>query len=240
MRKNALVSLAMGLGLLLSGALALSASDAAGANQIIAVDILLKPDEALAVAAKSVNVRLRRGFPAGFSLDRSHATHISLLQVYIHASDLERVEQAVALTLKQTKLSSLHGRAGGYETTPWSGLMMVSIGIKGNRDLMKFQSQVTKAVAAFSVSTGTADAFFTDADAPTIDAQTIAYVENFIPTQTGAKYKPHVSVGVAPHNVAQNAQAQTWRPFDFGVKSVAIYQLGNYCTARKRLWQAVH
>jgi hypothetical protein len=46
-------------------------------EKLIAIDILLEPDQTLIGKARLVNATLRENFPAGYELDASHAPHIS-------------------------------------------------------------------------------------------------------------------------------------------------------------------
>ena len=50
---------------------------------------------------------------------------------------------------------------------------------------------------ASTAKTGTAAAFVTTKEAPDINQQTIDYVEKFVPNETGKKFNPHVTIGVA-------------------------------------------
>src|SRR3712207_6576700 len=60
----------------------------------IAIDVLVEPDATMVAAAQAVNARLRDVYPEGYSLDESHAPHITLLQRYVREQDLDRVTAA--------------------------------------------------------------------------------------------------------------------------------------------------
>jgi hypothetical protein len=70
-----------------------------------------------------------------------------------------------------------------------------------------------------------------------INPSTIGWVENFIPT-SGENYVPHVTAGVAKEDFAKRMKAEPYEVFTFGADGVAIYQLGNFGTAAKMLWQS--
>jgi hypothetical protein len=230
------------IGLLLSVSLLgvgrLPAAEVPRSDALIAIDVVLCPDATMAVAAKSLNVRLRRAADTGFAFDATHHPHVSLLQLYIRAKDLPHVEEAAALVTRHAKPSALSARVKGLSVMSWSGLSMLSIDLRANRDLMKLQRRIAEAVGPFAVTPGVPEAFVTDPDALEIDAQTVAYVENFIPAHSGAKYKPHLSVGVAPDDDVRELRKERIKPFEFGLKSLAIYRMGNFCTARQKLWES--
>ncbi len=56
-----------------------------------------------------------------------------------------------------------------------------------------------------------------------------------MPNQTGERFHPHVTVGVAPLDWLQHLEQKPFDKFTFGAKGIATYQLGNFGTASKRL-----
>lgn len=46
--------------------------------------------------ATAINARLRENDPAGFTLDATHAPHVSMLQRFVRAKDLDAVQTAAA------------------------------------------------------------------------------------------------------------------------------------------------
>jgi hypothetical protein len=61
------------------------------------------------------------------------------------------------------------------------------------------------------------------------------YVETFVPNQTGEKFNPHVTIGIAPLGWLEEREKQPFSSFTFGAKGIAVYQLGNFGTASRRL-----
>ena len=99
---------------------------------------------------------------------------------------------------------------------------------------MRLHQKIVDAVTPFSVSGGTAAAFV-GADA---NAETIGWVETFIPKSSGANYIPHVTCGVAPEAFVKQLKAEPFAAFTFKPVGVAVYHLGNFGTAAKKLWQS--
>jgi hypothetical protein len=64
-------------------------------DELIAIDILLEPDQTMIGKANAANARLRGNFPAGYELDATHTPHITVLQRFVRARDLDAVTAAV-------------------------------------------------------------------------------------------------------------------------------------------------
>ena len=62
----------------------------------------------------------------------------------------------------------------------------------------------------------------------------IAAVSPFT-VETGANFSPHVSTGVAPTGYLNGMMAEDFEPFTFWPAGVAIYQLGPFGTAARKL-----
>jgi hypothetical protein len=78
-------------------------------------------------------------------------------------------------------------------------------------------------------------AFTAPHDDPANDALLIGYVSTFVPQQTGEQFNPHVSTGVAPHDYLDKMLAEPFAPFTFSPAGAAVYQLGPFGTAAKKL-----
>jgi hypothetical protein len=213
-----------------------SAARADPMEPLIAIDVLVEPDATMIAAAHAVNARLREVYPEGYSLDESHAPHITLLQRYVREPDLGRVTAAVAQVLLETDPRALQMRAIGYEYVVWAGVALTGIAVERSPDLVRLHERITEAVAPFAVSGGTSAAFAQGPGSSAINAETMAYVENFVPKVSGANYAPHVTVGVGPESFGRELNAGGLTPFMFGARGVAVYRLGDFGTAQKRLW----
>ncbi|MBZ5537936.1 MAG: haloacid dehalogenase-like hydrolase [Acidobacteriia bacterium] len=99
---------------------------------------------------------------------------------------------------------------------------------------MRLHQKVIEALTPFSVSGGGEAAFI---DTPS-NAEIIGYVETFVPKSSGAYYVPHVTAGVAAEPFVKKLKAEPFETFTFKANDVAIYQLGNFGTASKKLWQS--
>jgi hypothetical protein len=85
------------------------------------------------------------------------------------------------------------------------------------------------------VETGPIGAFTAPHDDPGADALLIKYVSTFVPQQTGERYSPHVSTGVATRDYLDKMLVEPFEPFSFSPAGAAVYQLGPFGTAAKKL-----
>jgi hypothetical protein len=86
-----------------------------------------------------------------------------------------------------------------------------------------------------TVETGPISAFTAPHDYPATDAAIINYVSTFVPKMSGANFNPHVSTGVAPREYLDKMLAEPFESFTFSPAGAAVYQLGQFGTAAKKL-----
>jgi len=101
--------------------------------------------------------------------------------------------------------------------------------------LLKLQADIIAAVAPFTVATGPIGAFTAGHENPAIDAMMIDYVSTFVQKAAGEKFNPHVSTGTGPNADLDKLLAEPFTPFTFSPAGAAVYQLGPYGTAAKKL-----
>jgi hypothetical protein len=202
--------------------------------ETVAIDVLIEPGAPAVSAAQAMNARLRSANPAGYALDATHAPHITLVQRYVRRVDLPKVEVAVAAVLAAKRPRALKLQAHGYTASDFGGGLLL-LDVMRTPSLDGLAADVLAAVQPFAVSGGTAAAFVQDPAGP-IQPGSVTWVENFATNASGAKFAPHITVGTAPFAFVQQIAAEPFVPFTFGVRAVAIYQLGNYGTAARKLW----
>lgn len=209
---------------------------AAADNKIIAINIALDPDAAMANHAKTANARMLLSYPAGFALDASHAPHITLLQRYVRTENLANIFKAVDKVLAgEEDVKSLRLTAARYSFSPWDKAFLGSVVLDRNDGILKLQQKLIETMAPFTEKTGTAAAFFTTQAEPDISKITIDYVETFVPERTGKNYLPHLTLGFASQTCKMEMAALPFKTFTFSPSGVSIYQIGNFGTARKKL-----
>jgi hypothetical protein len=68
-----------------------------------------------------------------------------------------------------------------------------------------------------------------------IDPLLIEYVSTFVPKYSGDRFNPHVSTGLAPRTYLDKLFAEPFEQFTFSPAGAAVYQLGQFGTASKKL-----
>ena len=208
---------------------------AAEQHPVTAIDILLEPDGTMIEKATAANQRLLKAFPEGFALDEAHTPHISVLQRYVKTADLDKVYQAVDNLLAGEKPASWELKAYKYFYVVWDDLGLAGISIEPTDDLISYQQKLIDAVAPFTVSMGTAAAFVTTKEDPDINQPTIDYVAHYVPDASGDKFKPHVTIGLAPPDYLDRMLEEKFEAFTFSPAKAAVYRLGNFGAAREKL-----
>ena len=206
-------------------------------SDLTAIDVLVDPDEATMERARAVNARMLKSLPQGWALDATHRPHITTLQRYARTADLDRVYQAVEETLAETDLTSLSYQAVKIAHADWGfpGYGLAALLVQVSPEVLDFQARLTAAVAPFTESGGTAEAFVAD-PGEVISPTIITWVEAYVPAQLGAgKYQPHLTVGADTFDDLKTIEAEPFDAFTIHPAGVAVYHLGNNGAARKQL-----
>jgi phosphoserine phosphatase len=202
---------------------------------VTAIDILLEPDATMLRHAAANNARLLKVFPKGFALDATHRPHITMVQRFVRTEDLDKVYAAVGKVFARAKVTGLKLEAFKYYYIPSKEIGLAGIVVKQTPVLLKLQQEVIAAVTPFTVETGTSAAFVTTPDDPVIDPLLIQYVSTFVPKASGEHFNPHVTTGVALREYLNKMLAEPFNPFTFSPAGAAVYQLGQFGTAAKKL-----
>ncbi|MGJ7507600.1 2'-5' RNA ligase family protein [Variovorax sp. GT1P44] len=200
-----------------------------------AIDILLEPDARMLEHAEANNARLLQAFPKGFALDATHRPHVTLVQRFVRTAELDKVYAAVEKVLAGTRLGELELEAFRYYYIPSGEIGLAGIVAKTTPRLLELQAALIEAVAPFTTETGDSAAFFTTPDDPVIDPQLIQYVSVFVPKASGEHFNPHVSTGVGLRTFLDAMLAEPFDPFAFSFSGAAVYQLGQFGTAARKL-----
>ena len=210
---------------------------ATNGDGVIAIDVLLLPDAKMVAAAEAANAKLRESYPPGYTLGGEQVAHISLVHRYVREQDLPEIEAALEKVLVASNPLSYELTATGYTYASWGGVEITTIAVERTVKLGRLQEDVVNALKPFTVPVGTKAAFSTNKELPKIEEEIVTYVKNFVPKASGQRYNPHVTVGVAEEDFVKQLKAAPFEKFDFKPTGVAIYQLGSFGTAQKKLWQ---
>ena len=229
------IKIVTALGICLASLLGRVETSGAQQNPVTAVDIALEPDQTMIQHAQADNARLLKAFPKGFALDATHHPHVTMLQQFVRTADLEKIYAAVNKVLADEKPASWKLKAYKYYYLPWKEIGLAGIVIEPTDDLIRYQKKLLDAVAPFTVEAGTAAAFVTTKADPDINEPTIDYVKTFVPNETGAKFNPHVTIGLASQDYLKKLLGEKFEAFTFSPTGVSVYQLGNLGAAQKKL-----
>ena len=211
-------------------------------SPVTAIDILLEPDATMLRRAEAVNAGHRKVYPQGFALDAAHRPHVTMIQRFVRTADLDKVYAAVGRILARGNVTAMKLEAFKYYYIPTKELGLSGIVAKPTPELLKLQQDLIAAVAPFTVESGDSAAFVTTPDDPVIDPLLIQYVSTFVPKSTGEHFNPHVSTGLAPKTYLDKLLAEPFEKFTFFPAGAAVYQLGQFGTAAKKLksWELKH
>jgi hypothetical protein len=205
-----------------------------------AIDILLQPDATMLERAAAANARLLSVFAKGFALDAEHTPHITLIQCFVRTEDLDKVYAAEEAVFAAANVHAMKLKAFKYYyAAAGAGTGVAGICAEPTPSILALQANVIAAAKPFMQATGPIGAFTAPHDNPATDAAMIEYVSTFVAKMSGAHYNPHVSVGVASTDYLDKMLAEPFESFMFSPASAAIFQLGPYGTAARKLTESV-
>jgi acid phosphatase (class A) len=206
------------------------------ASSVTAIDILLEPDATMLEHCKANNARLLGVYPKGFALDATHTPHITMLQCFVRTADLDKVYAAEEKVLAAAKVTAIKLEAfKNYYIPTGGGLGVAGICAKPTPEILKLQADIIAAAAPFNLRDGPIGAFTAGHDNPAYDAAIIGYVSKFEQIGAGEHFNPHVSTGTAPTDYLDKMNAEPFESFTFSPAGAAVYQLGPFGTAAKKL-----
>jgi phosphoserine phosphatase len=207
----------------------------AGQSLVTAIDILLEPDATMLHHAEANNTRLLKVFAQGFALDAAHRPHITMLQCFVRTADLDKVYAAEEKVLAAANVNAMKLEAFKYYYAPAGAVGVAGICAKPTPEILKLQADIIATARPYMVETGPIGAFTAPHDDPATDAAIIQYVSTFVPKMSGENFNPHVSTGVAPKEYLDKMLAEPFENFTFSPEGAAVYQLGPFGTAAKKL-----
>ncbi len=205
-------------------------------SDLVAIDVLLDPEPSMVTVSVAANARLRENYPAGFALGAGHAPHITVLQRFVRADDLDEVFRAVEEVIHRRDIAGLQLTATGFYFNPHEALGLAGITVAPTPGLLEFQAAIIAAVQPFSVPDGTGAAFVQNPSGVPISQSTVESTNAFVSHSSGQNYHPHITLGLAEPAFLDSLLGEPFTPIRFTAGSVSIYQLGDLGTARKKLW----
>jgi 2'-5' RNA ligase len=204
-------------------------------NSVTAIDTVLEPDETMMEHAQAVNTRLLGAYPDGFALDATHQPHITMLQQFVRTAELDKAYAAVDEVFAGEKPATWKLTAFKAYYIPAPPIGVAGIVIEPTEDLLRLQQRLIDATAPYTVTTGTVAAFASAQGGRDIQDELPDYVANFADDASGKNFNPHVTTGVGTITYLDAMLAEPFAAFTFSPAGAAIYQLGTFGTAQKKL-----
>lgn len=203
-------------------------------TDIIAINVLLKPDQAMRDVSRNYNQRLIDNYKQGFRFDNKHLPHITLFQLFVRIKDLFKIENDVINLVREKDLSGIELKAIGMNYSPYNNERSVAI-VVDKRPLLNFHNDLVESLKEYSVAEGTGRAFAPRPGGGSISKISVDYVHNFVMNSAGENYKSHLTLGIAQEEFAITLVSEPFDVFSFGISSVSICQIGQFGTAQNEI-----
>ncbi len=192
----------------------------------LAVDVVLLPPEEIMEKAIKLNKKLLKGFDAKIVLNKKKCLpHISLAMGCIEEEKIPKIQgilKELADNFLPIELEVIGISAS--ETTP-------VFGITKTKKLQNLHESVMEKMAPYVNYNPKKEMFFTPKEIenpPTLD-----YVRNFKEKSSFENFSPHITIGYGKLDNAKIEQIKST------ANTLAVCQLGNYCTCRKVLIEVI-
>ncbi len=205
-------------------------------KNIIAIDVLLTPSEKMTEQAIYLNKLMMQNNPASFHLDTLSIPHITLVQCFVHESDLPKIENELQGLYQYIKEDTLRAKRLVY--SPDQEESFATIQIQKSKLLLFLHEEAIKRLKPYMLVQGSSKAFVPNTDGTPIDSFTLSYVPKFVEKYSHENFQPHISLGVAQVDFLEMLAQRVFSPLEFQASSLAIYQMGDSGTAKKQLWKS--
>ena len=204
-------------------------------DSIVAIDVVLEPDEIMTARARDVNARLLTVYPDGFALDADHQPHISVLQRFVGAAYLNDLYAAANNVFASEDPTAWTLTASNAYYIPSPPIGLAGIVLEPTDDLLRLQRKLIDTMSPYTVPTGTVDAFASTQQGRDIQEFLVQYVATFVPAASGENFNPHVTTGAGPQTYLDEMMAEPFEAFIFSPVGASVYQLGTFGTAQRKL-----
>ena len=188
-------------------------------TRLLALDVALLLPRAAAAAVGRLNARLEAP-PAGFGFDETHLPHVTLVQQFVREADLPAVLTLVGRIAVEAPPIALRGaRLQRGRTT-------VSLSVDGGPALERLHRCLLEGLEPHAAPRADGSAFV-DGGEPARDGD-IDWVTHFRAQAAGARFDPHVTLGVGSLGGPAPEIA-------FTATELAACRLGRFCTCSRVL-----
>ena len=191
----------------------------------IAIDVVVLLPEKVTEKVIELNREIVEGTSGGIILDREDfVPHISLCMGVVREEDLGEIEIILREILE--KFEEFHLDVEGIESrTNPLGKTSYRLEIAENDDLHKLHEEIARQLKPFLQEKASEENFVLPLRFKEL---TIKWVEEYFETSAFEKFRTHVSLGFGKFD-------KELSPFSFSSSKLAVFQLGEYCTCRRKL-----
>ena len=186
-------------------------------SNLIAIDIALLLPEAVNERAKAFNGALLAERPDGYRFDDTHLPHLTLAQQFIRRGNLPALIKRMDPILRGAPPLWLRVVGVGASGTA------AHFAIEPTPDLQKLHETIMDAAQSLEEAGGGAAAFYSDGELAR--ESDVAWVSQFRPHSSYARFSPHITLGIGP-------LPEFREPFEFTADRIALCHLGRFCTCR--------
>ncbi|MCK5624922.1 2'-5' RNA ligase family protein [Candidatus Pacearchaeota archaeon] len=189
-------------------------------KKLIAIDILLIPSIEISEESIKLSESIVDSRNQILLNSKDCLPHISLAMfctVEENISKINKIIQEIIQKYKPFKLKII-----GLKT----GETFSALEIEKTNELQKFHEEIIRKLSPFMNQKATKEAFV---EPSTINELTLGWVDNFKTTSCFEKYWPHITLGYGEVKKTSTILV------NFTSSTIGIYQLGLFCTCRKKL-----
>ena len=184
---------------------------------LTAIDVAILPPDNVAERTIALNRALPAAEGKGLRLDAEHLPHVTLVQQFVRTDELDVAGEQIEAVIRETGSLPIVISGGGHSGgTVW-------LTVEPTRELAQLHERLMHALHGVARAGGTASAF---AERPR--PGDVVWVTTYRAKAAFGAFTPHITLGHAK-------QPPHVEPFRFDAATVALCQLGRFCTCRRVL-----
>lgn len=186
-------------------------------SDVIALDVAILPPPDVTATAVALSASLPETESHPLRLDQEHLPHVTLMQLFARANELDEVFSRVDDTMRGVAPLALRATGGGQ------GANTVWIAIEKTPPLVQLHERLMENLRGLERPDGGTGAFFGD----DVRIRDVLWVTGYRLKSSFHHFEPHITLG--------HGSAPTIEPFEFEADTVAVCHLGRHCTCRRVL-----
>ncbi len=197
-------------------------------SKVIAIDVVLRPDE----ASEDFAIRLGESLPTDcpFTLNRTdRLAHCSLFMAHVRSADLPAIKAVLLIAAAAiTRPFELSGEPETYDQQP--DPIMSGIKLERSSELQQLHRAIVEGLRPFAGAKPDAASYILDPTESQVRDRSLRWTADYLSKSAGEHFHPHITLGVGEPNWS----LANW-PISCRLDRLALCQLGNYNTCRRVL-----